>query len=95
MEGEELMYLALIPPVSLLDYTDRTDFQLMLPQLVSDDRYAYTYGHHCKDHQQFVTLDNGAAEGIETDPKLLLEMAKFYKVNEDCSASLLRARALA
>jgi hypothetical protein len=81
-KGEELMHLALIPPISLLDYTDRTEFQLMLPQLIEDDRYEYTYRHHCKDPNQFVILDNGAAEGVEFDPKLLLAMAKGFKVDE-------------
>ena len=76
------MRLALIPPLSLLEYTDETDMQLMLPHLVLNGAYDYTYRAHCNDPNQFVILDNGAAEGEETDPLSLIRIAADYGVDE-------------
>lgn len=76
------MKLALIPPIDLLDLTSLTEMQLMLPHLVSNDRYAYTYHYHCKDPEQFVILDNGEAEGVSIDPNRLLEIAFDFAVDQ-------------
>lgn len=74
--------LALIPPISLLEHTDRTSIQLMLPQLASNDQYAYVYRTHCKDLGQYVILDNGAAEGVGTSDHDLITMALDFGVSE-------------
>lgn len=76
------MKLALIPPISLLDYTHRTNYQLMLPQLIEDDAYTLTYREHCKDPDTFVILDNGAAEGLVPDVAKLWEIACDFGVDE-------------
>jgi len=76
------MKLALIPPIDMLDLTCETDMQLMLPQLIDNERYAYTYRQHCKDPDQYVILDNGEAEGVYTPPENLLDTARYFQVNE-------------
>lgn len=76
------MKLALIPPIDLLDWTCETDFQLMLPHLIGDERYDYTYAAHCEDPEQYVILDNGAAEGEEIAMYRLIEIAQKYGVDE-------------
>lgn len=74
--------LALIPPIDLLEYTDQTRFQLMLPHLVDDQRYAYTYKRHCKDPWMYIILDNGVAEAVDFDTRDLLLMALDYRPDE-------------
>lgn len=76
------MKLALIPPMSLLSYTYKTDYQLMLPQLQSNARYSAVYKKHCSDQDTYVILDNGAAENVEMAIPVLANMASIYKVNE-------------
>lgn len=76
------MKLALIPPISLLEYTDETHTQLMLPQLIYSDAYTYVYNKHCEDPDQYVILDNGANEGEDIDPFKLLEIAYDFGVDE-------------
>lgn len=77
------MKLALIPPIELLEYTDETDMQLMLPHLLGNDVYRYVYSKHCDDFLQWVILDNGAAEGEDNfSNKDLIDMALEFRVNE-------------
>jgi hypothetical protein len=80
------MKLALIPPVSLLDYTLVTDYQLMLPQLIGDERgsqsYNKTYQEHCHDTNTYVILDNGAAEGVNVAPEAFMYIARHWGVDE-------------
>jgi hypothetical protein len=76
------MRLALIPPVSLLGATFRTDYQLMLPQLCDNPTYAGAYRSHCKDPRTYVILDNGAAEGHAPNKIELLQYANRFKVDE-------------
>lgn len=78
----EIMRLALIPPLDLLDWTCQTDMQLMLPQLLGDERYRYTYRKHCEDPDQYVILDNGAAEEQQVAGYRLLDIAMEYDVDE-------------
>ncbi len=56
------MKIAFIPPHSLLHYTERTNYQLYLPHLIKDINYFNTYLKYCSREEQFVILDNGAAE---------------------------------
>lgn len=56
--------------------------QLMLPQMMKDDVYRYVYQKHCDDPDQFVILDNGAAEGVSFPLADLMHMAKAYGVDE-------------
>jgi hypothetical protein len=74
--------LALIPPIDLLEYTDMTKVQLMLPHLVTNPLYAYTYKQHCKDPEQFVILDNGAAEQMTAGIHDLITLAVRFGVDE-------------
>lgn len=76
------MKLALIPPVSLLEYTAETSCQLMLPQLVNNEQYAYTYRQHCEDPDQFVILDNGLAEDAQVNSADLINIAVDFSVDE-------------
>src|SRR4051812_20646349 len=77
-----MMKLALIPPIDLLDRTCETQFQLMLPHLIYDERYAYTYRAHCRDPRQYVILDNGEAEGETIPVWKLASIAMDFGVNE-------------
>jgi len=74
--------LALIPPFELLEYTDQTRVQLMLPHLVMNPVYDYVYSKHCKDENQYVILDNGEAEGEHFPTYGLIDMALSYGVDE-------------
>lgn len=77
------MKLALIPPYDLLQYTEESNYQLMLPQCVEEsERYANHYHKLCQDGDQFVILDNGAAEGVAFDWEKLIDIAYQFEVNE-------------
>lgn len=77
------MKLALIPPVELLEYTERSNMQLMLPHMLRNARYANLYGALCRDPKQYVILDNGAAEGEDTfDNEALRLIAENMGANE-------------
>lgn len=76
------MKIALIPPFSLLGMTYTTNYQLMLPQLVHNERYAQVYKDHCHNLDQFVILDNGAAEGIDINIDDYIELAYAYVPQE-------------
>jgi len=76
------MKLALIPPIDMLEYTDETDTQLMLPQMITNDVYRYVYQRHCDNPDQFVILDNGIAEGTPISTGQLIVMAHEFGVDE-------------
>lgn len=76
------MKLALIPPISLLEYTDETFYQLMLPHLIESDVYTYVYRKHCEDPNQFVILDNGVAEAETVSWDQLTAIAVDFDVDE-------------
>ena len=76
------MKIALIPPVSLLEFTSKTDMQLMLPHLASIPQYRYTYLMHGKDPHQYLILDNGVAEGMRAGADMIMELGDFFLVNE-------------
>jgi hypothetical protein len=70
------MELALIPPVSLLGYTELTNYQLALPHMLNDERYLAWYLWLAEQEGQYVILDNGEAEGENKHSAvLLLDMA--------------------
>lgn len=73
------MKVALIPPTSLREYTLLTNYQLMLPQLLETDlTYAAHYKKLCDDPNQFVIMDNGAAEAEQPSfVDLLYKLIKF------------------
>lgn len=72
--------LALIPPVSLLDYTAQTTYQLALPRM--DDK-AYTAKYRQRsDRGDYVILDNGVAEGWDITPTALEEYSNTIKASE-------------
>lgn len=76
------MKLALIPPFCRLHDTARTDYQLMLPHLISNVSYADTYGRLCRTNGQYVILDNGAAEGEAPSWNHLVGIAQEFGVDE-------------
>lgn len=77
------MHVALIPPVSMMRSTHLTYYQLMLPQVAANSPcYADKYDSHCKDPNQFVILDNGAAEGVLWDTVQLMRTATKYRPQE-------------
>lgn len=77
------MQLALIPPYDLLHYTKKTTYQLMLPQCAEEStKYYMHYLGLCQDPEQFVILDNGAAEGVDFDWETLINMAYQFEVSE-------------
>ena len=76
------MKLALIPPIDLLEYTEETNMQLMLPHLLKDERYEYVYGRHCKAEDEFVILDNGEAEGETIEWDSLWSLVREYRPDE-------------
>lgn len=76
------MKVAFIPPFSLLGQTARTDYQLMLPHLLSNEVYHQRCTELCANPHQFVILDNGAAEGVRISDSQLLLLAGTYRVSE-------------
>lgn len=72
------MKLAVIPPLSLLPWALASDYHLMLPQLLYSRSYEFFFRHLCLNNDQYVILDNGAAEGYEaTDEELVRLVAQF------------------
>lgn len=74
--------LALIPPISMLRMTEQTDCQLMLPHLLGSRAYKNVYERYCRDPNQYVILDNGAAENVQVSFKRLCDIAWTYGVSE-------------
>lgn len=73
--------LALIPPYRNVNIVQRTDYQLLLPQCLSNGRYVRAY-QRARHNGSYMILDNGVAEGLETDPGELVELARRMMVNE-------------
>lgn len=78
----EVVKIALIPPISLLGQTAKTDYQLCLPHLMRYTEYRNIYSAHCADPNQFVILDNGAAENELFGAEQLLDIALVLGVDE-------------
>lgn len=76
------MRLSLIPPLSLLTWASNTNYHLMLPQLTSNFWYNSLYTFRGMDPEQYIILDNGAAEGCTTPPVDLITIAERYTVDE-------------
>lgn len=76
------MRLALIPPISMIDQTFATDYQLMLPHLIHDAKYSDAFFKHSDNPGTFVILDNGVAEGELIDFGHIMAVAKGYSVDE-------------
>lgn len=75
------MRLALIPPIEHVNSIAHTDYQLLLPQLITDPKYYRAYLRARRDGA-FMILDNGIAEGIETNQVELHTRARQLMVNE-------------
>lgn len=58
-----------------------TNYQLLLPQLTESHKYVKAY-HRRRREGDFMILDNGAAEGVETTPEKLHKLAEHMMVNE-------------
>lgn len=68
------MQFALIPPTSLLGYTQFSHMQLVLPHLFNNDK---NYARHYRKLSicgHYVILDNGAAENQQVDSQALLNL---------------------
>lgn len=75
------MKLALIPPVSLLDYCMNRDCQMMLPECLFYSDYRLS-GIWKKSEPQLVMLDNGMFEGHPPSDLELVQIAADYNVDE-------------
>lgn len=73
--------LALIAPYAHANVIQHTDYQLLLPQCLHNPRYEAAY-RKARRNGSYLILDNGIAEGIETSPTILTEVADRYMVNE-------------
>jgi hypothetical protein len=79
---EEVMKIALIPPVSLLTTSPPTRYQLVLPHMyLSNEEYARHY-NMMRLNGQFMILDNGAAEKEQVMDSTLAQVALSLRVNE-------------
>ncbi len=76
--------LALIPPVQLLNYTQMTSYQLVLPHMVKEvDAYRFWYTRMAKSRDNYIILDNGEAEGFNYfSPDHLYGMAAHLGFDE-------------
>jgi hypothetical protein len=75
------MKLALIPPMSLLNTAD-TNYHMVLPQLLSNSSYNRYYQECCRNPNNFVIMDNGAAEGETVSSQKLVNHAIELGVQE-------------
>lgn len=76
------MKKALIPPLARLADLDSTTMQLMLPHLTKHQEYSDRYKELGKRPQQFIILDNGAAEGLTWSLADLHAMSYDYEADE-------------
>lgn len=77
------MKFALIPPVAYLTDSRQTGLQLMLPHMMRDNTvYRRYYSELCADPDQYVIMDNGAAEGEVPSNAELVEIAQKYLPDE-------------
>jgi hypothetical protein len=84
------MDIALIPPLSMMDYNVETHTTLLLPQLLMYRNYS-GMAVRARNSENFVILDNGAAEGVEVSHSMLLSQAQTYLVNEVVCPDVLRS----
>ena len=75
------MKLALIPPYALMAAIKRTDYQMVLPQNLSNLQYKTGY-QKARANGNFLMLDNGAAEGLTYTPQALQSLATEIMANE-------------
>lgn len=77
------MQLAVIPPISILPWVFTSRYQLLLPQLLTYSKlYRLVYRQLCQDSNQYVILDNGAAEGVQLTDEELCDIAYEYLPDE-------------
>lgn len=77
------MKLALIPPISRLDDCKLTDYHLVLPQLFFNyPRYRAFYTELAIDLDNYIILDNGAAEGYTCTYEELMRCALTLDADE-------------
>jgi len=75
------MKLALIPPYTQMNSIFRTNYQLVLPEHLTDKRYQEAY-IAARRNGDYLILDNGAAEGDLLSPGELRSKAIGLMVNE-------------
>lgn len=75
------MEVAFIAPISLLNTQREQSYQLMLPQLFPRPKYQKAY-HEFVMQDNFVILDNGAAEDNQVTQQELLQIAFEMRVDE-------------
>jgi len=75
------MKLALIPPYSQISSIYRTNYQLVLPEHLSNKAYQEAY-ITARRNGDYLIMDNGAAEGQLLSPGELRSMALGLMVNE-------------
>lgn len=72
------MKIALITPIDLLDLATLSDYHLVLPHLMEDERYRRFY----TDAVGYKILDNGAAEGVDVDQHQLHDLGHQLRADE-------------
>lgn len=77
-----MIEVVFIPPLSMLNVATHQRYQLVLPQLVQDPRYREYLDIQAAILDKHFILDNGAAENVKTDPKVLLQIADDWLVQE-------------
>jgi hypothetical protein len=75
------MKLALIPPYSQMNSVFRTNYQLVLPEHLSNKHYQESY-MMARRNGDYLIMDNGAAEGNLLSPGELRSMSLGLMVNE-------------
>ena len=75
------MRLALIPPYSMVGLVSKTDYQLLLPQCLTNNAYVAAY-RKARAFGSFMILDNGVAEGVDYTAAQLHTAATQMMVNE-------------
>lgn len=88
------MEVALIPPACLVEDTKRTNMQLVLPHMLHNEAYKVQYLEHFEDNNQYVIMDNGAAEDYLVEDDDLAHLAMWYKPNELAIPDVLGERQL-
>lgn len=69
----------------MLDYMDKTDYHLFLPQLLYGDNnaaYENKFNELCQSPDDYVILDNGLAEGYNASDEQMLALAATYRPDE-------------
>lgn len=76
------MRLALIPPYMHIGAIMHTDYQLLLPQCLNEDRRYVRAYTRARRNGHYLILDNGVAEGNDTTVEELHDLAASMMVNE-------------